>query len=104
MEVEPRWPRRGHAGRLERRAHRLLVVDHKPEVAGSVGPVGAPGGKRDELVTEVDERHLPRAATQLQRPEDPLVELDRLVDRPHIERHVIDADEPRHRHEGSWRR
>jgi hypothetical protein len=51
--------------------------------------------ERDELVAEVDERHAPRAAAELQIREERPPELECLVDAADVERDVIDAD-------GAW--
>src|SRR5205085_8621965 len=82
-----------HAGRLERAPGRLLVVDDEAEVAGLVGRPRAPPDEGDELVADVDERHAARAAAQPQ-VEEAAVELERAVDVVHLERDVVDPDEP----------
>ena len=82
------------AGRLERRADGVLVVDHEPEVAVAVGRLAAALGEGDELVARVDEGHPGRAAAQAQL-EDLAVEGERLVEVADLEGDVVDADEPR---------
>jgi hypothetical protein len=51
--------------------------------------------ERDELVAEVDPRHRWAPAAQLEL-EVPPVPGERLVDVSDLERHVVDADCPRH--------
>ena len=74
-------------------AQRLLVVDDDPVVAGpiDVRAVGVGLHQRDELVAEVDERHLPTAAAQREL-KPPLVPGQGLVEVGHLERHVVDSD------------
>ena len=50
----------------QRRAHRLAVVDHEPEVARVVGWLAPPLREREELVADVQERHPGHAAAQLE--------------------------------------
>lgn len=73
----------------------LHVVDHETEVAMAIGWVRRPRGKGDELIAEVDEGHPPGTSSQLE-VEDPPVELERLLDVADLERHVVDAECPRH--------
>ena len=79
------------AGFARRRHHRLDVVDDQPEVTVRVRRLGPALGQREELVTQVDERHPARAAAHRQRPEDSLEKRQRLVDRADLECDVVDA-------------
>jgi catechol 2,3-dioxygenase-like lactoylglutathione lyase family enzyme len=83
------------AGVLERTPRRLLVVDDEPEVAVPVGRLRPSLRQGDELVTDVDERHAPPAAAELQL-EDAAVEVERLVDAADLERDVVDSEQTRH--------
>src|SRR3712207_9409789 len=78
------------------RAHRLLVVDHEPEVPVRVRRLRPALAERQELVAHVDEGGPPGPAAQLEG-EEPPVERERLVDVPDLQRHVVDADQQRHR-------
>src|SRR5919197_2359430 len=78
---------------LQSAARRLLVVDDEAEVPVRVGRLRAAGGERDELVAHVDEGHPAGAPAQLEL-EDAPVELERLLDIAHLERDVVQADEP----------
>jgi GTP-binding protein len=81
---------------LERGAHRRLVVDDEAEVPLAIDVWCAVSRKREELVAHVDEHHLRAdAAAQLELEELP-VPGERLVDVAHLERDVVDADEPGH--------
>ncbi len=77
------------------RDHRRLIVDDEPEVAGRIRALGPSFGEREELVAHVDEGHPVHPAAQLQVEQSP-VEVERLVDRAHFEREVVDSECPRH--------
>ena len=81
----------------ERGADILLVVYDEPEPPGPDPVTGTPGGDRDELVADVDERD-PRTgpAAQLELEESP-VPGECVVDVPDLEGDVVDAYEARHR-------
>ena len=64
-------------------------------MACGVDTLRTPLGERDELVAHVDERHPAAAPPQLE-VEQAAVELERLVDRAHLERDVVDADRAGH--------
>ena len=68
---------------------RLLVVDDEADVAPAVGRLRPPCLEGDELVAEIDERHVPASATELQLAEDPLEELECLVDRADLDGDVV---------------
>ena len=91
-EVEAAAGHDVRTGRLERRPHGLLVVDHEPEVAVGVGLLAAALGEGDELVARVDEGHAGDAAAQAQL-EDLTVEGERLVEVADLEGDMVDADE-----------
>ena len=76
------------------RADRVAVVDHEPEVAVVVRALAAALGEREELVARVQERHPAHAPAQLEVQPAP-VELQRRVEVAHLERDVVDADQPR---------
>ena len=83
--------------RLAQPPHGLLeIVHHEPDVPVVVGGVRDPARERDELVSEVDERHPRGPAPQLHAVEDPVEERERLVDVADLDRDVVDAHEPRH--------
>ena len=84
-----------HARLARRREHRRLIVDDEPEVAGRIRALGPSFGEREELVAHVDEGHPVHPAAQLQVEQSP-VEVERLVDRAHFEREVVDSECPRH--------
>jgi hypothetical protein len=56
-------------------------------------------GEREELIAHVEEGHSGHPAAQLELEHAP-VELERRVEVAHLERHVVDADEPRPGHRG----
>ena len=96
MEVERAVRGDVDAGLAERGAGRLLVVDDEPEVAGSVGWLGAPAGEREKLVAHVDERHaVADAAAELEL-EEASVPGERVLDVVDFERDVVDPHEPGH--------
>jgi hypothetical protein len=49
----------------------------------------------DELIAQIDERHAAGLSTELE-VEYPAVPLERLLEVSHLERDVVDADQPRH--------
>ena len=65
-------------------------------MATAVGRLGPALLERDELVTEIDERHTGASAAKLERPEDPLPERNRLLDVPDLERDMVDPDRTCH--------
>ena len=71
---------------------RASVLDDKPEVASIVRRLSPPFGERQKLVPHVDERHLRRAATQLEL-EEASVEGERLLEVSDFQRDVVDANE-----------
>lgn len=56
----------------------------------------APGGERDELIARVEEGHPVADPPPQLELEQPPVERECVVEVAHLERHVVDADEPRH--------
>ena len=65
-------------------------------VPALVSGLSASLAERDELIADVNESHAPAgAATQLQI-EEPPVPVERLIEIADLERHMVDADEPRH--------
>ena len=90
QEVEETAVDQFHAHRLECFPHERLVVDRDPEVAHRVGPaIGIPD-EIDELVAEIDDRHVRRLFIDREVEETP-VEFERLADVPDLDRHVIDS-------------
>ena len=92
-------PRRRHRNPLfaQPLANGLLVIDDQTEVPRPIGRLRAAGGKRDELIAHVDERHPgPSPAAQLELEEAP-VPGERLVDVPDLEGDMIDANQACHR-------
>ena len=77
-------------------AHSFLVLDDEPEMAAPIRRLRPPLLERHELVAEVDERHRRAPAAELERPEQPLPEVQRLVEVPDLQRHVVDPDGARH--------
>ena len=71
----------------------VFVVDDDPYVPMDVRPVVRRAHESDELIAHVDERHRGGAAPQLERAEHTLPERERLVDRPDLERDVVDPDQ-----------
>src|SRR5689334_11869401 len=57
-EVEERSGQDINARCGERSANGVLVIDHKPEMAPVVWRLFAPFLKREELVTQINERHV----------------------------------------------
>ena len=66
-------------------------------MAGVVARLRAPLGDRQELVAHIEEGHPGDAAAELEL-ERPPVELERGLEVVHLDRDVIDADQPRARH------
>jgi hypothetical protein len=64
----------------------------KFEVPAVVGRLTSALLQGDELVAEVDEGHLPAATAERQLAEDPLEELECLVDGAHLDGDVVDPD------------
>src|SRR3954469_15476529 len=91
-EVE-KWAGRDlDPGGEDRGARRFLVLDHQAEVAAA-----GRGGiwrllQREELVAEVDEGHAIFAAAKLEA-EEVSVEIERLVDVPHLDCDMVEPDE-----------
>src|SRR5207245_2319129 len=81
--------------KVELSAHLVLVVDDESEVPLAIDMRRRIAREREELVAHVDERHPAAAAAQLELEELP-VPRERLVDRAHLECHMVDADELRH--------
>src|SRR3954453_979495 len=79
---------------LDRGPRGVDVVDDEPEVALLVGRLASPFGDGDELVAHVDERHAAHPPAQLEG-EQAAVEVERGVEVTDLERHVVDADQPR---------
>ena len=91
--VVAKHPSAGVAGRGKRR---VAIVDDEPDVARAVGRLGPACGERDELVTQIDERHRATVAAAERELEDPAVERKRLVEIADLDGDVIDPDGPRH--------
>ena len=53
--------------------------------------------ERDELIAEIDEGHPAALPAKLESVDDAAEEREHLVDVPHLDRDVVDADESRHR-------
>src|SRR5436190_15541012 len=96
VEVEPGWGRHAYAGVDERAPGGLLVVDDETEVPCGVALALGTSRERDELVAQVDERHLTAAAAAQLELEELPVPRQGLIDVAHLERDVIDPDEPCH--------
>ncbi len=74
----------------------IAIVDDEADVALTVLRAGARGGKRDELVAEVDERHPARTPAKPNVVEVPLEERNSLVDVADFDGDVVDADKAGH--------
>ena len=71
----------------------LLVVHDQPEVARLIWGLASPGGHRDELVADINERHRRAcAATQLEF-EETSVPREGFLDVTDLERDVVDPNE-----------
>ena len=83
------------SSRLARAADDLrLVVDDEAVVTRGHGRGGLL--ERDELVAEIDERHVPTPPAQVEPIDELPEELEHLVQVADLDGDVVDADEPRH--------
>src|SRR6516162_759678 len=89
-EVEERSGQDINARFGQRPANRVLVIDYKPEMATVVWRLFAPFLKREELVAQINERHVPVPPAKLEL-EYPRVERQCFLDIAHFERNVIET-------------
>ncbi len=90
-EVEERPRQHFDACFDQRSADGVLVVDHEPEMATIVRRLVASLLEREELVAQIDERHL-LAFPAKPELEYPRVERQRFLYVAHLERNVIETD------------
>jgi hypothetical protein len=90
-EIEKAPRQRLNASFFQGHAHRLLVIDHQPEVPAIIGRLPAALLKGEELVAEIDESSIFALAVQLE-VEQPAIKCQRLVDVADFDRNVIEAD------------
>ena len=89
-EVEERSGQDINARFGQRPANRVLVIDYKPEMATVVWRLFAPFLKREELVAQINERHVPVPPAKLEL-KYPRVERQCFLDIAHFERNVIET-------------
>jgi hypothetical protein len=89
-EVEERSGQDINARFGQRPANGVLVIDHKPEMATVVWRLFAAFLKREELVTQINERHILVFPAKLEL-EYPRVERQCFLDIAHFERNVIET-------------
>src|SRR5262249_4806060 len=90
-EIEKWTGQRLDAGRRQRAAHRVLVVDHESEMTAAVGRLGAALLQREKLVAQIDERRGLALSAQLEL-EQTAVEGQRLLDVADLERDMVETD------------
>jgi hypothetical protein len=83
-----------NASCLECLAGRFLVVNDETKVATIVCGLPATLLKRDKLIAKVDEGHGVTFAAQF-KPEETTVERQRLIDIPHLQCDVVEANDAR---------
>src|SRR5690606_37841305 len=76
---------------LQRGAHRFLVIDDKAEVTAVIRGLPAPRLQCQELVAEINEGGVLAPTSQFEAKES-AVKLQRLVDIPDLERHMVDSN------------
>jgi hypothetical protein len=84
------------AGQAHRASDGFLVIHDQAKVARTVGRLRTVARQRDELIADVDESHPPSDATAQLEIEEPSVPVQRLTEIPHLQRYMVDSDEPRH--------